>query len=571
MAGSEEALVLLEQRVSALESRLAALEAATGAPGADRVSAGAPEEIVLPAVPESATLLGLAGRAFLILGGAFLIRALTDAGVLPAAAGISLGALYALLWAALGERAGARGERLEGTVLALLAVGIGNPLAWEAVARFRVLAAGPALLLVVAFAGALLVVAERRNLHLLAWIAPLAAAATVVALVAATHALLEAAGALVALGLATAWLAYGPHRWRGVRWPLAAVADGAVLLAVALATRAGGPPASYAGLSRAGAWALALLLAAGYLGTFTVRTLVRRREIAAFVFVQGSLAAAIGMGGAVRVARTAGNGLALTGVAAVALALASYGAAFALLERGTDLRKSFRFTTTLALVLLLWGTAILFEGTLLAAIWGALAVAAAALGARYGRFTLRLHAGLAALAAAVAGGVPAALAAAFLRGSEALAGAVTPGVAVAGGAAAVVYGLVARAPGDDALWRRLPALSTALVWLAVAAVAAVTALAAALGAGADAGRIALARTAVLAIAAVALAALRRSSWFAPLAGAATVVLALTALKIVAEDLPRGRPATLTAGFVLFGLALLAVARLGRRPAPPAPE
>lgn len=568
-AGGEDALARLERRVAALEARLAAVEAGAVGPAAAAAPDGAAEALVLPEVPESATLLGLAGRAFLILGGAFLIRALTDAGTLPAAAGIALGGVYALVWAALADRAGARGARLEACVLALLAVLIANPLAWEAVARFRVLAPAPALALVVALAGALLVVAERRDLHALAWLAPLAAAATVVALIAATHALFAAAIALLALGLATAWLAYAPHGWRGVRWPLALVADGAVLLAVLLITRAGGPPASYTDLSRAGAWVLALALVAGYLGTFTVRTLVRRREIASFVFVQGSLAAAIGMGGAVAVARAAGAGLMQTGVVAVVFALASYGAAFALLERGTDLRKSFRFTTTLALVLLLWGTALFCAGLPLAALWGALAVAAAALGARYGRFTLRAHAALAALAAAVAGGVPAAVAAAFLRGPEALAGAAAPAALVAGAAALAVYLLVARAAGAEDSWGRLPALAAALVWLAVAAVVLVVAAGGALGAGADPARLALARTAVLAVAAVALAAVRRARWFLPLAGAAGVVLALAALKIVAEDLPHGRPATLTAGFALFGLALLAVARLGRRAAPDA--
>ena len=42
------------------------------------------------------------------------------------------------------------------------------------------------------------------------------------------------------------------------------------------------------------------------------------------------------------------------------------------------------------------------------------------------------------------------------------------------------------------------------------------------------------------------------------------VLAATALKILLEDLPRGRPATLFLAFALYGAALVAVTRRRHR-------
>jgi hypothetical protein len=43
------------------------------------------------------------------------------------------------------------------------------------------------------------------------------------------------------------------------------------------------------------------------------------------------------------------------------------------------------------------------------------------------------------------------------------------------------------------------------------------------------------------------------------------LLAATGLKILLEDLPRGRPATLFVAFALYGAALVAVARARHRP------
>ena len=45
------------------------------------------------------------------------------------------------------------------------------------------------------------------------------------------------------------------------------------------------------------------------------------------------------------------------------------------------------------------------------------------------------------------------------------------------------------------------------------------------------------------------------------------VLGGTARKLFLQDLPQGRPASLFSAFVLYGLALLAVSRLGKRPSP----
>ena len=121
-------------------------------------------------------------------------------------------------------------------------------------------------------------------------------------------------------------------------------------------------------------------------------------------------------------------------------------------------------------------------------------------------------------------------------------------------------------------WRREDAAAarsrlSALALLSVAAAGAGSAAVEALVAVLPAGSAVPARTAVLAAAAVGLAALRVRTSVAEAGWLAWGVLGGTALKLFVQDLPQGRPASLFAAFVLYGLALLAVSRLGRRARP----
>jgi len=52
-------------------------------------------------------VLSLVGRLFIVLGGAYMLRAMTDAGTIPPAAGVALGLAYGLVWLGLSDRRGA--------------------------------------------------------------------------------------------------------------------------------------------------------------------------------------------------------------------------------------------------------------------------------------------------------------------------------------------------------------------------------------------------------------------------------------------------------------------------------
>ncbi len=574
LARVEARLEDLAQAVDDVARRLAALEDAAGRHTAVAPSAEPEGFAEMPppiTAASAATALSLLGRFFLVLGGAWLLRALTDAGTLPLAAGITAGLMYAGAWVVLADRAGAAGKRWSAEVHGVTATIIAFPLVWEAATKFKVASAPVAAAgLAVIVAGAL-VVSARRLLPAFAWAATVAGLLTALALAVATRAVTVFAVLLVAVGIATVWLAYA-RRWFGLSWTAAIVADLVVAEAVALVTRAGGPPEVYHGLSTGAVETVALGLLVAYLATFAVRTLLRRRDASVFEAVQTVAALLVGLGGAAAVAHTTGSGGIALGIAALVTGVACYLIAEAGAAGGVGHGVNYVFYSTLALVLVLAGSGLLVTAATLAAVWGALAVAGAVLGCRLDRLVMRAHAAVYAIAAGGVSGMLAAAVAAFAAAPAA--GGLPPAAWVALLAAAGGYAaLAALAPRGEVAWAaRLPELAVAVV--AALGIGAAVVLA---GAGLlpvhegapEPGALATLRSAVLALTALGLAAAGRRAGRVELAWLVYPVLAVGGLKLLAQDLPQGRPATLVLSFVVYGAALILAPRLLRRPAPAA--
>jgi hypothetical protein len=309
-----------------------------------------------------------------------------------------------------------------------------------------------------------------------------------------------------------------------------------------------------------------LLLLTAYLASIVIRTLVRGRDVIPFEVVQTLAALAIGFGGAVSVAEATGFGA--TPLAAINLAVGSacYGVAFAFIARREGLLRNFYFYTSLALILVLVSTALLLDGATLALTWTALAVLAAWLALRLGRVTLNLHAAVYIVAAASGSGL-------LSRATDALVGAVaspwtsfwpTPILVLA---AAFICWLIPMTPSTQSWgeYSRIPRLliTVVLVWSAGGSVAAALAplLAATSGPGLDAGVVATVRTSIISAAALALAWAGRQARFRESGWLLYPVLIAGGVKLLVEDLPRSKPATLFIALALYGGALIIAPRL----------
>jgi hypothetical protein len=316
---------------------------------------------------------------------------------------------------------------------------------------------------------------------------------------------------------------------------------------------------------------LAFALPFLYMGSFAVRTLARRRGVTAFEVVQTVAALTIGFGGAILVARHVQDAQAALGASALVIAAGCYGVAFVFVERQQGHGRNFFFYATLALLLTLSGSALMAGGAILGFLWCALALASAILSRRFNRVTLAVHSAAYAAAVAWQTGSAGATIDAFMAPPARPWTTLTSAGLCTIVAAAACYVLLAREEGEaNRAGERFPRLLLAVIVAFGGGAFAVGQLRDLVGGGAassDPGAIAAARTAVLAAAAFLLAAIRRRAALPELAWLTYGVLSIGAAKLLVEDLPGGRPATLFVAFAFYGAALLAAPRLLRRALP----
>lgn len=543
LAALERAVEALEQRLSAVEARGVAADV-----NLDAWPLNADLNTAIPRGFDAVVLLSLIGRTLVVLGGAYMLRALTESNILTPSVGVFLGFTYAAAWLVVADRR-PRSAWPSAIFHGATSVIIALPLLFEAITRFKLFGPAPTAALLTAIAFAALAVSVRCRLQTLAWITVWGMLAASIALTATTSAVLPFAIADIALGVATLWIGYTVD-WVWLRWPVALVADFAVLaLAVGVTSRTSTEPA-------ARVVAVQLLLLGAYGFSVAVRTLFRGREINIFESLQVILALTIGFGGAVVVARTAGMGGGLLVVTGLAGGAACYAAAFAFIARRQGLHQNFYFYSSLGLILVLAGSALGLRNA--APLWALLAGLAAWTATRAHRVTLTVHAAAYYLAAATASGLLAAAATALI------------GPPVAQSPASLQLVIVFLAGCLCWLMPTAPTTSDRAARVPRAAIATIVALA---GAGwivsllvsdaTDPGVVATIRTGALAFTALALAWLGGGARFREAGWLVYPTLVLGAVKLLAEDLPRSRAATLFVALAVYGGALIAAPKLTR--------
>ncbi len=572
LAALESAIHELRSSVGQLEARIAHLEgqAASAVEAAPDAGAGALESAAAGTAPASRgwrdpiAVLSLIGRLFIVLGGAYLLRAMTDTGAIPPAGGVALGLAYGLVWLALADRAAGRGQRPGAVFHGLGAAMVAFPVVFEATTHFRVFpGASSAAALAVLTAG-LLVVAWRRRLQALAWIAVAVAIPTSVVILARTGVVVPHAFFLILFGVATLWMGYSLD-WLLVRWPVAAVAD---IVVVGVTLRALAPQPQE---TPPAALAVQMTLLGAYLASIAVRTLVRGRNVIPFEVVQTAAALVVGLGGALSVTRATGAGASALGMASALIGIACYGVAFAFIERQQHRGRNVYFYTSLAIVLVLVGVTVLLPGAAVTGVLAALAVVSSAGWSRVGRLFLLIHAAVYLVAAAVVSE------AVGYDIREVVAGAGPPwplpsaAMLVVLAASSVTAWLAAREPaGDGSTWARVPRFAIVLVLVLSAGGAVVGYLAPAIGrqpdGAIDAGLMATIRTGVLAIAALVVAWIGRHARFREWSWLVYPLLVGIGFKMAVQDFMHSRPVTLFVALALYGAALIMAPRMRRRQA-----
>lgn len=337
----------LRQRVSNLEERLGATVAAPKAP--------------VPALPTPAgfdvapNIVPVLGRMLLAIAGAYVLRALTDWGVLPVAAGVAIGLVYALVWLWVAARSPVE-AKFAAAVSCSTSVLIMAPLVWEAAGRFKVLSSGTSAGVLAAFALVALALGSslgaRTQHRIIGTIAGVSSIVMAVALLLARDDIVPFTAALLIIAAAMEFAA-----WRdlkpGARAFAALAADFAVFLFSYLISSPRGMPEAWVPASPHVALTVQLMLALIYMGTAISQSVVRRKTLAFAEMAQIGVALLIGIGGAVWVFNEHHAVMLSLGIAALVGGLAFYGISFLLFER--DNKRNFRALSTFGLLLLLAG------------------------------------------------------------------------------------------------------------------------------------------------------------------------------------------------------------------------
>jgi hypothetical protein len=545
-------------RIAALEAQVVGGPSGQPSPIDDTATEPAePQPVPSEAVPDVTALAGLLGRTFIVFGGAFLLRALTEGGVVPGAVGVLLGLVYALGWLVAADRSAER-NRLSARFHGAASVLIAWPLVAEATTRFQLVDAPAATLLLALLVTGVYVVATRRDLP---WVAGLAGFATIgvgTVIAAATGSGAVVSLLLITLATATYWLTDARTRaW--LRWPVA-IAAGLSVLAVtvrALAT----PP-------REPAWLT--LVALGWLvanmqGSLAVRFVLLGREARVFDAMQALSGFVIGVGGAVLLTRAVGAGTSMVAATVLLMGLGAYLAAIVRLADRPTLSGAFHTSITFGLSSVVVALALLLGGAGLALVAIVPALLMVLRPPAHLARTFVQHGLVFALVAMAASG-------ALAHGWSAWIGAPAswPALSLTAAVTIVAVGICAVWAGPTGngvaytVTRVLQHMVAATVVFAAGGVLVLVAAPGLAGTPPDLGILASVRTGIVALVAVGaafIARLPRQTGFSRLV---YPILIAGGLRLVIDDFRHSEPATLFLALALYGAALVVAPRLAAK-------
>lgn len=557
MKDSPESLEVLSSRVDELERRVHALEH----PGATKVTANISETQPIrnasnePSLLDAGSFIPTLGRALLGIAGAYVLRAIAEANVIPKIVVAVFAILYAfgwLIWASRQDKA----SRLAQVVYAATSALILLPMLWEVTLHFQVFAPVVTAGVLAVFAGLGSVLDTRSPGSSLSWITHCAVGLSAIALGLATHHMLPFVYLLL-IALALSEVVNSTTGGRVLAALLALTADLAVWGMLFIYSGPQNARTDYPELSTAALVLPACLLFGINASGVVARCMIRAERISAFDIVQSLIAFVLAVSS---VFLLAAGDRTMLGLACLIIAGVLYWVSFRQLRNLADTRNFIVFA--------LWSAALLLVGVL----WSlpqSLAAAALAIVAPVGywfgrRFGLRmpeLHGSIFLVAATI-------LSAMHAYVFRTLAGTLPFNPSLTGALVAICAALayaIAKTTGTENWQSNLLRFVPALV-----ATCSLTALFAqgVLAAGAllgplDAHHIAFLRTLSVSLVSLCLA-FAGSHWRrAAMTQLAYVALIFVAAKLFFEDLRHGHMEFVAGSIFLFAITLIAVPRLVR--------
>ena len=400
MDNPSEIIAQLNARVEALEQRVFLLEHSSELASHVRTietNAGeiqAPQETEAVSFEQAGGTFPVLGKAVLGMAGAYLLRAIAEAGTFPKLAVVMLAIVYAGIWLVWAVRL-RTAAWFAGVCYSLTSSLILAPMLWELTLRFKVLNPAISAAVLAAFAIAVVVLTWKRNLASVFWVGYSTSIFTALVLMIATQDLAPFLWTILLFAMMSEFTACRGHELNA-RIMVAVVTDIAVSTLIYIYSMPETAHPGYGSISIPVLIALVTVPFFLYTASVTFQTTVRRRTITVFEIVQTVLVFLLASYGSMTFS-SGGHGPAI-GVIYLGLSALGYAIAFGRFSDQPDARN-FRVYTAWSAALLLLGSFFCLPQMWLAIWFGILAIIATWIGARRTRSSLEFHGSLFLLAA----------------------------------------------------------------------------------------------------------------------------------------------------------------------------
>ncbi len=543
----------LERRISALEKGTARQHSVETLRKSPVVEARHSE---VPVPSPSVSLISILGKSVLGIAGAYLLRAAAETEVFPKLAVVIVALLYAWLWQYLSVRAGKNSQAV-GAAYGITSALILFPMLWEITVGFKILPPNiTAMVLVVSMISAL-VLGWRGKASATVWATAVFSSFTALGLLVVTRDPLPFTLALVSTS-ALAEFTADREGITGLRFAIAVPLNLALLSLLYLATRPGGFPSEYEGISHSVLIALFVAAAIIFAVGAVVRSSKPQRSISflevaqTFVAVGLLCMAVVYLGGAVEEK--------LFGVCCLVLGACSYHAAF-FSARIRDDSLKFQIYATWAGALLLMGSVLAIPPGWLAPWLNLGAVLAIVFSALSRQLTLGLHGFSFLLVAQISAGFP-------VYATQLLVGnipAAPPSMVWWAAIGAIGCSLILLLRDGDIQGIRILRFcyfsNAALVFTAFLVFVSLTILQT--GNDASPSRLALIRSITICVVTLAMAVLGAVRSREELVWVAYSMIGLGTLKLVFEDLRLGSTGSFALSLVAYGVVLALIPQIVR--------
>ncbi len=381
----------LEQRIAALENSRPPAESPS-LPSAFAAPMIAPGEKSLAA--DQTGVFAVIGKAMLCIAGAYLLRAAVQSAALPRWPAIITAIAWAFVWLVPATRVAAKAW-FNSAVWAATSAIILVPMLWELTLRFHFLPATASAAILGAFVIAAVALAWNRHFSTVSWTVYAAASLAALVLGIAARDLVPFLVVLLVMAMVSETAA-DFHRAPGVRFLPAIAADVALFALIWIYSGPPGSLAEYPPLPIPVLLAFAPAVLLVYAGSAAIRTLILRQAIDSFHTAQSLLAALLTVWSII--AFWPGRDTVALGVLCLIASAAGYALAFAWFQR-THARRNYHVYATGSLALLLGGILLSLPAPWVPLCAGLLAVAMVLLGRRFAQPALLFH-GLALLGTA---------------------------------------------------------------------------------------------------------------------------------------------------------------------------